>query len=124
MDFDLVAGVALDAIKHLQTTAPARAFEGVIGIGNLLQLLQNKARHHDQALDKVGFDQVSNAPINNDTGIQQQEVVRFVLRRESDIGDDEREVLLVAAHRQHDANIAEAEKQAQANQPASGLLLQ
>ena len=43
--------------------------------------------------------------------------------READIGDDEGEVLFVAAHGQHDANVAEAEEEAEANQPAGGLFL-
>ena len=71
--------------------------------------LQHEPRHDDEALEEIGLDQVGDAAIDDDAGIEQQEVVRLVLRREADVGDDEREILFVAAHGQDDADVAEAE---------------
>src|ERR1019366_1122991 len=123
VDLDFIARVALDAIEHLQTAAAPGALNGVVGIGDLLELLQHKAWHDDQPLDKIRLDQVGNAAIHDDAGIEQQEIVRFVLGREADIGDDEGEVLFVAAHGEDDADVAEAEEEAEANQPAGRLFL-
>ena len=70
VDFDLVARVALDAVEHLQAAAAAGARDGVVGIGDLLQLLQDKAGHNHQAFDKISLDQVGDAAINDDAGIE------------------------------------------------------
>ena len=47
VDLYLIARVALDAVKHLQAAAPTPALDGVVGVGDLLQFLQHKARHYD-----------------------------------------------------------------------------
>ena len=70
----------------------------------------------------MGFDQIGDAPVNDDAGVEQQQVVRLVLRREADIGNDEREILLVAAHGENDADVAEAEKQSEPDEPANSVV--
>ncbi len=67
---------------------------------------------------KLRLDQVGDAAVNDDAGVEQQQIVRLVLRREADVGDDEREILLVAAHGEDDADVAEAQEQAEPDEPA------
>ena len=55
VDFDFVARVALEAVEHFQAAPAAGASDGVAGIGDLLQFLQHKARHHDQAFEKIAL---------------------------------------------------------------------
>ena len=70
--------------------APAAgAFDRVIGIGDLLEFAQHKTRHHDQPFKKVGFDQIRDAAIDDHAGVEQQQIVRFVLGREPDVRNDE-----------------------------------
>ena len=71
-----------------------------------------------EALDKFRLDQVGDASVNDDAGVEQQQIVRLVLRREADVGDDQREILLVAADGQDDADVAEAKEQAEPDEPA------
>ena len=66
----------------------------------------------------MSFNEVGNASVNDDTRVEQQQVVRLVLRRKADIGNDERKILLVATHGQHDADIAETQKQTEPDEPA------
>ena len=110
--------VALDAVEHFEAAPAAGAFDGVGGIGDLLKFPEHKARDDDEAFEEVRLDQVGDAPVNDDAGVEQQQVVRLVLRREPDVGDDEREILLVAAHGEDDADVAEAQKQAEPDEPA------
>ena len=90
---------------------------GIGGVGHLLQFVQHKPRHDDEALDEFRLDQIGDATVNDDAGVQQQQPIRLVLRCEADVGDDERKVLLVAAHGQHNADVAKAQKQAQPDEP-------
>ena len=85
VDADFDAGVALDAVEHFEAAAAAGALDGVVGIGDLLEFLEHKARHDDQAFEEIGFNQIGDAPVNDDAGIEQQQVVRLVLRREADV---------------------------------------
>src|SRR6266850_2003303 len=120
--FHLVFGVFLDAIEHLQSPSATRSFDRVRRIRNLLELFQHKTRKHNQPLDKIRFDQVRNAPVDNHAGIEQQEIVGLVLRSEANIGYNERKIFFVAAHRQNDADVTEAKKKAETNQPPCGLV--
>ena len=115
-------GVALDTIEHFESAAAAGAFDGVTGIGDLLEFSEHKTRHDDQAFEEMGLNQIGDAPINDDAGIEQQQVVRLVLRREPDERNDEREILLVAAHGEDDADVAETEEQAEPDEPAGFFL--
>src|SRR5581483_6415549 len=121
VDFDFETLGPLNPVQHFQTAPATRAADWVVGIADLLKLLEHEARHDDQAFEKVGLNQVRDASVNNDAGVQQQEIVGLVLRGKADVGDDEREILLVAAHGQHDADVAEAQKEGKTNQPAGGL---
>ena len=122
MNLHLIAWVALDAIEHLEAAPAARPFDGIIGIGDLLQFLEHKPRHDDDAFDKIRFDQISDAAVNDGAGVEEQEVVRFVARRKADVRDDERKILLVAAHGQHDADVAERQKQTQPHEQARAVI--
>jgi len=118
----LVLGVFLYPIEHLQSAPATRSFDGVRGIRDLLELFEHKARKHNQPLDEIRFDQVRNAPVDNHAGIEQQEIVGLVLRSEANIGYNERKIFFVAAHRQNDADVTEAKKKAETNEPARGLV--
>src|SRR5262249_45360277 len=117
VNFYLVPGVFLDPVEHLQAASPPRALDRIRRIRDLLQLFQHKSWKHDQSFNEVGLDQVRDPAVDHYARIQQQQVVRFVLRRESHVRDDQRKILLVASHRQHNADVAEAQKKPQANQP-------
>ena len=122
VNFDIELRRALEAAQHLQAAASARLADGIVGIGDQLQFAEHKARHDDDALDKIGLDQVGDPAVDDDAGVEHEEVLRPILRRETDVGNDEREILLVAAHREDDADVAEAEEQTQPDQPAGRLV--
>ena len=84
----------------------------------MLEFLEHKTRHDDQAFEEMRFNQIGDAPVNDDTGVEQQQVVRLVLRRKTDEWNDEREILLVASHGEDDADVAKAEEQAEPDEPA------
>ena len=102
--------IVLQAVQHLETAPAARALDVVDRVGDLLQLQQHKPRHDDDAFDQPRFDEIRDAAVDDDARVQQHQVVRLVLPREAHIRDDEGEILLVAAHRQHDADVTEAEE--------------
>ena len=105
-------------VEHFKAAPAAGALDVVGGVGDLLQFQQHEARHDDQAFDEMRLNQVGDASVNDDAGVEQQKVVRLVLRREADVGDDERKILLVAAHGQHHADVAEAQEQAEPDELA------
>ena len=83
VDADLDAGVALDAVEHFQSAPAAGALDGIGGIGDLLDFPEHKPRHDDQALEEMGFNQIGDPAVNDDAGIEQQQVVRLVLAGEN-----------------------------------------
>src|SRR5207302_1844161 len=85
VDFYFVARIALDAVEHLQPAPAPSALDPIARVGNHLQFLQNEARHHDDSFQEVSFNQVGDAPIDDYAGIQQEQIVRPVLRREADV---------------------------------------
>lgn len=122
VDSDFVGGAFLDAAEDFQAAASASAFDGIFGVSDLLQFFQDEAGDDDDAFEEIGFDEVGDAAIDDDAGVEQEEVVGFVLFGEADVGDDEGEIFLVAAHGQDDADVTEAEKEAEANEPAGGFV--
>ncbi len=42
----------------------ASAHDGIVGIGDLLQLDEDEARDNQHAFDEAGFDQIGNAAVN------------------------------------------------------------
>ena len=50
-----IVGVALDAVEHFEAAPAARAFDGIGGIGNLLEFLEHKTRHDDESLDEFAL---------------------------------------------------------------------
>ena len=71
---------------------------------------------------KTFVNQVRDAPVNDDAGVEQQEVVRLVARGEAHVRDDQREILLVAAHGEDHADVAEAEENRETQEPAGFLV--
>jgi len=89
MDAHFDLRVVLQPVQHLESAPAARTLDLVRRIRDLLQFQQHETRHHDQALDQLGLNQIRDASVDDDARIQQQQVVRLVLWREADIGDDE-----------------------------------
>jgi hypothetical protein len=112
VDFDFVALVLLEAGEHFQAAPPAGADDRVVGIGDGLQFVQDETRDDDRPFQEPGVNQVGDASVNNNAGVQDEQVFGLALRGEADVGDDEGEILLVAAHGQDHADVAEADKQA------------
>ena len=108
MNADFNTGVALNAVEHFESAPAAGALDGIGGIGNLLNFFEHEPRHDNQALQKMGFNQISDATVNDDAGIEQQQIVCLALLAKTHVRNDEREILLVAAHGENDADIAEA----------------
>src|SRR5207244_11149333 len=92
VDFYFIAVIALNAVEHLQSAAAARAFYCITGVGNDLQFFQDKAGHDNNSLEEIGFNQVGDPAINDDAGVEQQQIVGPVLRGETDIRNDEGEI--------------------------------
>jgi len=122
VNFDFVGGVFLDAAENLKAAASAGAFDGIFGIGDLLEFFQDEAGHNNDAFEEIGFDEVGNAAVDDDAGIEQEEVVGFVLFCEADVRDDEGEIFFVAAHGEDDADVTETEEEAEADEPAGGFV--
>ena len=121
MDFDFVPGIALDAVEDFEATAAAGAFDGVVGIGDLLEFFEDESRDDNEPFEEIAVDEVGDAAIDDDAGIEEEEVVGFIARSKADVRDDEGEVFLVAPHGEHDADVAEAEKEAEADEPAGRI---
>jgi len=62
------------AVQHFKPATAPRALDVVGGVGDLLQFQQHKSRHDDQSIDEMGFNQVGDASINDDAGVEQEEV--------------------------------------------------
>ncbi len=122
VDFDLANGAALKAVEHVKAPAAACAADGVVGISDLLELAQDKSRDDDESLHNAGLDEVGDASVNDDAGVEEQDVVGLVLRRESYVRDDEGEVLFVAAHGEDDSDVAEAKEHCELDEPARLML--
>ena len=122
VNFDFIGGAFLDTAEYFETAASTSALNGVLGVGDLLEFFQDKARDDDDAFEEIGFDEVGDAAIDDDTGIEQEKIVGFILFCEPNVRDDEREIFLVAAHGKDDADVTEAQEEAEANEPAGGFV--
>ena len=122
VDFDFVGRVFLDAAEDFKATTSAGAFDRIFGVGDLLQFFEDEAGDDDDAFEEVRLDEVGDAAVNDDAGIEQEEIVRFVLFCEADVGNDKREIFFVAAHGQDDADVTEAQEKAEADKPAGSLI--
>ncbi len=111
VDFEFVAFVLAQAGEHLQAAASAGADDGVVGIGDFLQFVEDESGDDERALDEIGFEKVGDAAVNNNAGVEEEEVFGLGLGGEADVGDDEGEILLVAAHGQDHAEVAETQEQ-------------
>ena len=73
-DLDVHADAPLHAVQNVQTPSSPRPFHGVRGIGNVLQLVQNEARHDQIALQKSGVRNVGDPAVNDDAGVDDANV--------------------------------------------------
>ena len=95
----------------------ARFIENVRGLSaDAIVLRQDWLRAYDFATDRGA------AALNDHARVKQQEIFRPVLRRKAHIGDDQRKILLVAAHGQHHADVTETQEQAETDEPADIFL--
>ena len=65
------AGVFLHPIENVQPPAAAVAAQRVRRIGDVLQLVQDEARHQQRAAEETGAADVGDAPVDDDGSIQQ-----------------------------------------------------
>ena len=79
MDFDFVSGVSLNAAERFQAAAAASAPNRVAGICDELKLFQDKARHHDGSFQHIALDQVGDASVNDDAGVEHEQTFRSAL---------------------------------------------
>jgi hypothetical protein len=56
-------------VKNLQASFASGSFNGIGGIGNVLEFTENKLGDEEWTLNKTGFRDVSNAAIDDDAGI-------------------------------------------------------
>ena len=117
MNSNLIALVALNPIQDVETAAPPRALDRVAGISDLLQFFEHKTRNNQDSFDEVCFEQISDAAINDHARIEQQQVIGFVLLGKTDVRNDQRKILFVASHGEDDSDIAETQKERQADEP-------
>jgi hypothetical protein len=122
VDFDLVGRVFLDAAEDFESATSASALDGIFGVGDLLKFFKHEARNDNDALQEIGFDKVGDATIDDDAGVEQEEVVGLILFCEADVGNDEREIFFVAAHGEDDPDVTKAEEKAEADKPAGSLI--
>lgn len=122
MHAHFAARVLADAVQHVEAASAARPADGVLRIGNELQLAKNELRHHNDAFDEAAFNEIGDAAIDNHAGIEHDLVLGLVLRTKPDVGDEQREVFLVAAHRENHPDVAEAKKHRKPQEPACSLI--
>src|SRR5487761_2140719 len=63
----------LDALKHVQPAPAPVPFHRIRGVCHQLQLAQHKLRDHERAVHKSGFDDIGDAPVDDDAGVQNLE---------------------------------------------------
>ena len=69
-DLNLELGVGLHALQHVKAAAAALALGTIGGVGHHLELAEHELRHHQRAVDKAGFGDVGNAPVDDDASVQ------------------------------------------------------
>src|ERR1035437_6547010 len=117
VDADFNFRAVLKAVEHFEAASSTRSFDGIGGIGNLLEFVQHEAGDDGQAFNEFRLDEVGDPAINDHARVEQQQILRFVLRHEPDIRNDERKIFLVAAHGQNHADVTEAQEQAETDEP-------
>ena len=92
--------------------SPARAghVRASSGHGNRpeLQFAQNKTRHDQRATEKSGRTKVGNSSIDDHVGVDDQRFMLGRLASEAHIGNDERELVPVAPHREHHPEVTKS----------------
>jgi hypothetical protein len=72
-----------------------------------LQFTENKARNDQRAAEKAGCAKIRDAAIDDNVCVDYKRLVLCRLACEPHIGNDERELIPIAAHREHHAEVAE-----------------
>ena len=78
-DFDVHAHASLHSVQNVQPPPAPRPLHGVGGIGNVLQLVENKARHDQVALQKTGVRNVGDPAVNDDAGVDDANIAAVLL---------------------------------------------
>ena len=69
-DIDINPAAALHPVKYIKPPPTARPFEGIGGIGNILEFIEYKAGNNQIALQKTGIGNIGNPAIYDNTGVQ------------------------------------------------------
>src|SRR6185436_7057261 len=81
----------LDAAEHFETAPAPRAPDRVVGIGDVLQFIQNETGHDDCPFEKSVLDQFGDTAIDDCACVEEQEIGRRVLSSETNVRNNERE---------------------------------
>ena len=66
----LKAGNRLHTLEYVESAAAPLTARGIRGVGDQLQLMQNKLRNHEQAVEKTCLGDVCDAPVDDDGSIE------------------------------------------------------
>ena len=94
MNLKLDLRVRLHLLEHVHAAAAAIALELIGAIGDVLQFLQNKARHDQLGVDNPRITNIGNPAVDNYAGVEHEWAAAFNLFGEFDIGNDEAEFVL------------------------------
>ena len=61
----------LDPVQNVEPAPSSGPFQRVGGIGDVLQLFKDEMRHEKGAVEKSGFAEIRNPPVDDDAGVEQ-----------------------------------------------------
>src|SRR5207302_6780583 len=94
MYLKLHLGVRLHLLEHIHAAPAAISLEFVGAVGDMLQFLQDEARHDHLGIDDPRITNIGNPAVDNDASIQNQRSSTLDLLRKLNIGDDEAKFVL------------------------------
>ena len=105
----------LDALQNIQAAAAAITLEGIGGIGDQLQLAENKLRNDQHAVQKACLGDVRDPPVDNHAGIEHLERLfwRFLAPKNAAQRSQVEHISLLSAN--HQTDVRHPEKQSDLN---------
>lgn len=108
VDRDVDGGVALEAGDHVEASATSGTLEGVGGVGELLEFVNDEVGDDHRGLDKPCACDVGDSAIDEGGGVEEDGADATDLLGEFDVRNDEAEVVLGLQDRDN-AQIAQAD---------------
>ena len=69
-NLDINRGDFLEALQNIQPSTSTITLERIGGVGDQLQLAQNKLRDHQDAIQEPGFGNIGDAAVDNYAGVE------------------------------------------------------